>query len=515
MRKLSQVRPLVLAGLVLMGCSSDAKDPNPVVAEAALTASGVDVSLALTSDWGSGYCTSVTLKNNSSSAVANWSVTVQLNQSTLSQIWSATSTVSGTQMTATAMSYNQTIATGASASFGFCGAATGTNYKPTLVSANVSGGGPSSGTGGASSTGGMKSTGGANATGGARPTGGANATGGARPTGGATATGGTKATGGANATGGSKATGGLPATGGANATGGTTSSGNGRKFVGNIDTAGSIRSDFATYWNQFSPENAGKWGSVQPSSQSSFNWASLDAMYSYCTAHNIIFKQHNFVWGAQQPGWTSSLTASNGPAAVQNWMKAFCTRYPNTKYIDVVNEPPPHTTPAYINAIGGTGSSGYDWIVNAFKWARAACPNATLILNDYNTIEYSADHNNIINIANKIKAAGAPIDALGAQAHAVASFSASAVQSSIDDLATKTGLPVYITEFDINVADDNQQASIMQSLFTMFWNDSNVKGITLWGYVQGATWQANTGLITSSGTMRPAMTWLTNFLKTH
>jgi endo-1,4-beta-xylanase len=53
----------------------------------------------------------------------------------------------------------------------------------------------------------------------------------------------------------------------------------------------------------------------------------------------------------------------------------------------------------------------------------------------------------------------------------------------------------------------------MQSQFTTFWNDANMKGITLWGYIVGATWEANTGLMTSSGTMRPAMTWLVNFLK--
>jgi endo-1,4-beta-xylanase len=49
----------------------------------------------------------------------------------------------------------------------------------------------------------------------------------------------------------------------------------------------------------------------------------------------------------------------------------------------------------------------------------------------------------------------------------------------------------------------------------MFWNDDNVEGVTLWGYIVGATWEANTGLMTSSGTMRPAMSWLVNFLKTH
>ena len=96
-------------------------------------------------------------------------------------------------------------------------------------------------------------------------------------------------------------------------------------------------------------------------------------------------------------------------------MTTFCSRYPNVKVIDVVNEPPPHTTPPYASLIGGAGASGYDWIVNAFKWARAACPGAVLVLNDYNTIEYQTDHDHFISIVQAIKTAGAPIDAVGAQ----------------------------------------------------------------------------------------------------
>ncbi len=82
----------------------------------------------------------------------------------------------------------------------------------------------------------------------------------------------------------------------------------------------------------------------------------------------------------------------------------------------------------------------------------------------------------------------------------------------IDKITQQTGLPVYITEYDINVADDTQQKNIMQDQFTMFWNDPNVNGITLWGYIVGATWETNTGLQQSNGTMRPAMTWLMQFL---
>ena len=264
------------------------------------------------------------------------------------------------------------------------------------------------------------------------------------------------------------------------------------------------------YWNQFTPENEGKWGSVQGTAGGTFNWGALDTEYQYCQSNNITFKEHNFIWGAQQPG------GNIGPTEVQNWMNAFCQRYPNVKLIDVVNEPLQGHNPApYSNNIGGSGSSGWDWIVNALTWARAACPNAILLVNDYNTIEYQADHDNFISMINAVKGAGAPIDAVGAQAHGTASLATSTVQNFIDDLATKTGLPVYITEFDLNIADDNQQAQVMQNHFTMFWNDPNVKGITLWGYIVGATWQTNTGLMTSTGTMRPAMTWLVNFLKTH
>ena len=52
----------------------------------------------------------------------------------------------------------------------------------------------------------------------------------------------------------------------------------------------------------------------------------------------------------------------------------------------------------------------------------------------------------------------------------------------------------------------------MQEQFTMFWNNENVAGITYWGYIEGATWQTNTGLMSSDGQMRPAMTWLMDFL---
>jgi endo-1,4-beta-xylanase len=283
------------------------------------------------------------------------------------------------------------------------------------------------------------------------------------------------------------------------------------KFVGNITTRGQVRADFVTYWDQLTPENEGKWGSVE-ATRNQMNWAGLDRAYAYAKEHGIKFKQHTFVWGSQQPNWLGGLSAAQQKAEVEEWIRLFCERYPDVEMIDVVNEPPPHTTPVYMAALGGAGESGYDWIVQSFKWARQYCPKATLILNDYNNIEYGADNTRFIAIANAVKAAGAPIDAVGAQAHDAHKLSTSSVQQMLDKLASATGLPVYISEYDIDLADDAQQEQVMRSQFTMFWNNANVRGITIWGYVVGATWQPNTGLMTAAGVKRPALTWLETFL---
>jgi len=285
-----------------------------------------------------------------------------------------------------------------------------------------------------------------------------------------------------------------------------------QKFVGNITTRGQVRPGFEMMWNQITPENEGKWGSVE-SVRDQMNWAALDRIHEFARQKGVRFKQHTFVWGSQQPSWLASLSRSEQAEEVEEWIRLFCERYPDVELIDVVNEPPPHTTPVYMQALGGAGASGYDWIVQSFKLARKYCPKAILILNDYNNIEYSADSSRFINIANAVKKAGAPIDAVGAQSHDVYKLPANTVKQFLDALANGTGLPVYITEYDLNIADDAQQRQVLQAQFPIFWKHPRVKGITLWGYVSGTTWLPNTGLMSASDKPRPALTWLLDYLK--
>ncbi len=283
------------------------------------------------------------------------------------------------------------------------------------------------------------------------------------------------------------------------------------KFVGNISTYDQADTDgltFSDYWDQITPENAGKWGSVQGNINNARNWNTLTALYDYALSKGIIFKQHVFLWGAQQPSGTIT------EAHVKSWMNEFCDRFPNTPLVEVVNEPPPHTEPAYANAIGGGTNTTWQWIINAFTWAHEACPNSILILNDYNNIEYADQNQHFINIANAVKNAGAPIHAVGAQSHALhGQYGATAqtMRNLLTKLHNDTGLPVYITEYDIGEANDQTQLQKYQQHLPFFLETEWIHGITLWGWINGKTWISNSGIMNGQNP-RPAMTWLMNEL---
>ena len=147
------------------------------------------------------------------------------------------------------------------------------------------------------------------------------------------------------------------------------------KFLGNV-IPGTTPADFKNYWNQVTPENAGKWGSVE-ATRDEMNWTALDNAYNFAKENNLPFKQHTLVWGQQQPSWIGALSPEEQKEEVEEWIKAFCERFPETDFIDVVNEPL-HAVPNYSPALGGAGATGWDWVIWSFEKARQYCPNANL-----------------------------------------------------------------------------------------------------------------------------------------
>jgi endo-1,4-beta-xylanase len=279
------------------------------------------------------------------------------------------------------------------------------------------------------------------------------------------------------------------------------------KFLGNIMTA---RQDelFHLYWNQITPEDAGKWGSVE-AQRDVMVWTVLDMIFDYARAHGMPVKQHAFVWGQQEPRWVAGLPPEEQRQEVDEWMRLFSERYDDVAMIDVVNEPL-HAPPSYKDAIGGDGETGWEWVVWSFERARAYFPEAILLIYEVNILccaDNRARYSELIEILQERDL----IDGVGVQAHGLERVDSDVIQTNLDALA-ELGLPIYVSELDLEAADDEVQLEYYQRVFPLLWEHEAVAGVTLWGYRAGQMWKPNAYLVDWFDEERPALRWLREYL---
>ena len=290
------------------------------------------------------------------------------------------------------------------------------------------------------------------------------------------------------------------------------------KFLGNITTrynvdAGGGVASFYQLWNQITCENESKWGSVE-GTRNSYNWG-CDRAFNYAKQHGFTYKFHALVWGAQYPGWLESLPVNDRYNAVVKWYNAVKNKYATLPLIDVVNEAVgmhQQGNPMMKASLGGGGKTGYDWLIKAFEMAYERWPDAILIYNDYNTFQWDTD--NYIDLVRTLRDAGAPIDAYGCQSHDLTDCDFNKFKTSETKIQNALKMPMYSTEYDIGTADDNLQLQRYKEQIPYMWEKDYCAGITLWGYIYGATWttDGNSGLF-KNGKERPAMTWLREYMQ--
>lgn len=278
--------------------------------------------------------------------------------------------------------------------------------------------------------------------------------------------------------------------------------------------------NFAKYWNQVTPENGGKWGSVEWT-RDVMNWTDMDAAYNLAKNNGYPFKAHTLIWGAQQPSWMATLDSAAQRQEIEEWFSALADRYDSMAYIDVVNEPL-HNAPNgmypggsstpninYAQALGGAGATGWDWVITSFRLARQYFPKSKLILNEYSVINSTTTTQQYKHLIELLQAEDL-IDGIGEQAHAFTTYgvAASTLKANLDLLA-ETGLPIYLTELDIDGTTDLIQLREYQRIFPMFWEHPAIAGITLWGFRYGL-WRTDQGayLVNQNGTERTALKWL-------
>ncbi|MDA0178776.1 endo-1,4-beta-xylanase [Solirubrobacter phytolaccae] len=323
------------------------------------------------------------------------------------------------------------------------------------------------------------------------------------------------------------------------------------KWLGSISEF--TRPLFSQYFNQVTPENGGKWGVAAGTTRTAaMRWGQLDTAYNYARDNGMKFNFHVLLWGNQQPTWMATLPPEEQLAEIKKWYAAVAERYPRIEWLQVVNEPtwdpPDGSTPKnaganfassgnYVQALGGAGETGYDWIRTAFRLARQYFPNTKLMLNDVAITGQTASTDEYLKIINILKAENL-IDVVGLQAHAfefipdnpnVPSIpghpydphASMAVHKANLDRIAATGVPIQVTELDLDgfavggVPGDEMQLAHYRRVVPTFWEHPRVEGITLWGWRQPNHWRnaQNAPIVLSNDTPKPAGLWLYNYVR--
>ncbi len=309
------------------------------------------------------------------------------------------------------------------------------------------------------------------------------------------------------------------------------------KWLGSVNEL--TRPLFTQYFNEITPENAGKWGSAAGTTRTApMRWMALDDAYKLAKANGMKFNFHILVWGNQQPTWMAALPADEQLIEIKKWFSAVAARYPDIDYLQVVNEPlhdPPDCTHSanqgnncnssgnYARALGGangTDGTGWDWVLNAFRLAKQYFPTTKLMLNDYSITNSNTATTQYLQIIDILKRENL-LDIIGEQGHAFSTTGDMAVHKANLDRLAATGLPLQITELDIDgqasggVPGDEVQLRNYRRIVPVFWEHPAVQGVTVWGWRQPNHWRnaQNAPIVLSNDTPKPAALWLYDYVR--
>ena len=94
----------------------------------------------------------------------------------------------------------------------------------------------------------------------------------------------------------------------------------------------------------------------------------------------------------------------------------------------------------------------------------------------------------------------APLDGTGAQGHFGRGVTPPGTVLKRLDRFPALGLPIEITEFDVNTPGDALKADSLRDYYTACFSHESVNGIVMWGFWSGRHWEPAAALFAPAGT---------------
>jgi endo-1,4-beta-xylanase len=249
-------------------------------------------------------------------------------------------------------------------------------------------------------------------------------------------------------------------------------------------------------------ENSLKWGSWEKGAKAGHK-QTLDAMH-WLLDNGVEIRGHNLVW----PGWVKmpdDMKPYKGDkvALEQHIEDHIKDEVGGVKGMvtdwDVVNEPyGEHEVLDFL---------GQDVMANWFKIANSVDPKPILLVNDFagflNLGQDTSQKDYFEKTLQHLKDQGAPIGGLGIESHFGSQLTAPEELLKELDRWAALGLDIEITEFDIDVPDDQVQAQYTRDFMTACFSNPSVTTILIWGFWQSADWIPNGALYRKDWSIKP------------
>ena len=246
----------------------------------------------------------------------------------------------------------------------------------------------------------------------------------------------------------------------------------------------------------------------------SWGWPNPEAREKYlagidwANAHDLIVSCHPVLWSRfdwspaawselkDQPEALKAATMAHIDDVLPQLAAHGVTR------VELLNEPVGFTQ--LDDAIGGDRDAlRIAW----WKHAREVAPSMRLAINEH-TILSAGGLNKTKQDAyyRQIKAlldGGAEVGAIGMQGHVGEDFTSPTQIWKVLDRFADLGLPIYISEFDVNTEDEQVQADYTRDFITACFAHPAVEAVTLWGFWQPQMWIERAALWKGNWTPKP------------
>ena len=205
------------------------------------------------------------------------------------------------------------------------------------------------------------------------------------------------------------------------------------------------------------PENCMKPQNIHPA-EDTWNFEDADRFAEFARVNKLEVVGHCLVWAKDDRTDLWMNQEDGKPVSretllrrIEAHVQTVVGRYADVATMwDVVNEAVADSGNELLRDSVYSRTTGIDFIVTAFKAARAKDPDALLIYNDYND-HMPHKRKKVIELLTRLKEKGAPVDAYGMQGHFELGEELIPQLRETFDALRKLGIKVVVSELDIDV----------------------------------------------------------------